>query len=175
MAVFDPMGFAPVKVSKQWSIEGGRLTKPYGLDVKEIDSTYGPLSFVRIDKNAEWLLKTMAGKTVKGFLRRSRLFKTLEANLQNHSSWSPEHASESSPSSAVADASSSTVADTSSPAVAEPELVDPMSQLDSEFSTPKKARKGHYQSKRGQNKIQIAIMPEYEPVSHPGRAEERRV
>ena len=81
MAVFDPMAFAPVKVSKQWSIEGGRLTTPYGLDVKEIESTGGALSFDRIDKNVDWLLKTMAGKTVKGCLRRSTLFNTLETKI----------------------------------------------------------------------------------------------
>ena len=72
------MAFAPVKVSKQWSIEGGRLTKPYGLDVKEIDSAGGPLSFVRIDKNADWLLKTLFGKVAKGSLRTSSVFRTLE-------------------------------------------------------------------------------------------------
>ena len=69
MAVFDPMALAPVKVSKQWPIEGGRLTKPYGLDVKEIDSTDGTLPFVKIDKNADWLLKTLYGRVAKGALR----------------------------------------------------------------------------------------------------------
>ena len=170
MAVFDPMALATVKLSKQWSIEGGRLTKPYGLDVKEIDSTGGPLSFVRIDKNAEWLLNTLFGKVAKGSLRRSSIFRTLETILQKDSPLSPEHAQESSPSSAVADTSSPTVADTSSPAVAESEPFDPMSQVEeisSNFSTPKKARKGPYKSKRGQNNIQIATMPEYEPLPHP--------
>ena len=82
MAVFDPMAFAPVKVARQWSIEGGRLTKPYGVDVKKIDSTGGPLSFVRIDKNADWLLKALFGKVAKGSLRRSSIFRTLETILQ---------------------------------------------------------------------------------------------
>ena len=98
--------------------------------------------------------------------------------IQTDSPWTPERAPESSFSSAVADTSSPTVADTSSPAVADSELVDPMRQLEtisSEFSTPKKARKGPYKSKRGQNKVQIAIMPEYEPISHPDRAEEHMV
>ena len=53
VAVFDPMTIAPVKLVKQWSIEGGRLSKPYGLDVKDIDTTDGTVSFVNVDKNAE--------------------------------------------------------------------------------------------------------------------------
>ena len=77
MAVFDPMALATVKWSKQWSIEGGSLTKPFGLDVKEIDSAGGPLSFVKIDKNADWLLNTLYGRVAKGALRRSTLFSAL--------------------------------------------------------------------------------------------------
>ena len=57
MAVFDPMAFAPVRVSKQWPVEGGRLNEARGLDVKDIDSKDGTVSFVKIDKNADWLLK----------------------------------------------------------------------------------------------------------------------
>ena len=57
-----------------------------------------------------------------------------------------------------------------------------MSQLEeisSETATPKK-RKGqgaatYYSSKRGQNIIQAVTMPEYEPVSHPDRTEERKI
>ena len=82
MAVFDPMALATVKLSKQWSIEGGSLTKPFGLDVKEIDTIGGPLSFVSIDKNADWLLKALFGKVAKGSLRRSTIFRTLETILQ---------------------------------------------------------------------------------------------
>ena len=58
VAVFDPMSLAPVKLVKQWSVEGGRLSKAHGLDVKDIDSTDGAVSFVKIDKKADWLLKT---------------------------------------------------------------------------------------------------------------------
>ena len=49
------MAFAPVKVAKQWSVEGGRLSKAHGLDVKDIDTTDGTVSFVKIGKNADWL------------------------------------------------------------------------------------------------------------------------
>ena len=87
-------------------------------------------------------------------------FRTFAVMLQEDSPWTPERAPESS--------SSSAVADTSSPAVAESEPCDTMSQVEeisSNSSTPKKARKGPYTSKRGQDKIQIATMPEYELVS----------
>ena len=74
MAVFDPMALATVKLSKQWSIEGGSLTKPFGLDVKESRSTGELMEFVKIDKNADWLLKTLFGKVNKGCLRKSGIF-----------------------------------------------------------------------------------------------------
>ena len=53
-----------------------------------------------------------------------------------------------------------------------------MSQLEeisSESATPKKRRSGPYESKRGLNNIQDVIVPEHEPISHPGRTEERKV
>ena len=119
MAVFDPMAFAPVKVAKQWSVEGGRLSKAHGLDVKDVDTTDGTVSFVKLDKNADWLLKALCGKTNKGALRRSSLFPTLRSVLlQEDSPCTPERAPERS--------SSSAVADTSSPATTESEPCDPM-------------------------------------------------
>ena len=44
------MTIAPVNLVNHWSIEGGRLSKPYGLDVKDIDMIDGAVSFVKIDK-----------------------------------------------------------------------------------------------------------------------------
>ena len=111
MAVFDPMAFAPFKVAKQWSVEGGRLGKAHGLDVTDIDTTDGTVSLVKTDKNVDWLLRALCGKASKGALRRSSLFHTFAVMLQEDSPWTPERAPESS--------SSSAVADTSSPAVAE--------------------------------------------------------
>ena len=172
------MTTSPVKLAKQWSLEGGRLGKPYGLEVKEIETTAGTVCFVRLDKNADWLLKALFGHCAKGALRMSTLFNTLntmitDAAADPASRWTPERSPESSSSSAVADAPS--------PAVAEAEPYDPISQLEDishENATPKK-RKGqggkYYASKRGQNKIQTVTMPEYEPVSHPGRTEERNI
>ena len=135
------MTLAPVKLVRQWSIEGGRLSKPHVLDVKDIDTPGGAVSFVRLDKNADRLLKTLFGTANKGALRRSKIFSTLgtmliDAKADPASRWTPERAPESSSSSAVADAPS--------PAVAESEPCDPMSRLEevsSESATPKTRHK----------------------------------
>ena len=172
------MTTSPVKLARQWSLEGGRLGKPYGLEVKEIETTAGTVCFVKLDKNADWLLRALFGHCAKGALRMSTLFNTLnkmvtDATADPASRWTPERSPESSSSSAVADAPS--------PAVAESEPCDPMSQLEDishENATPKK-RKGqggkYYASKRGQNKIHTVTMPEHEPVSHPNKTEERNI
>ena len=172
------MTTSPVKLAKQWSLEGGRLSRPYGLEVKEIETTAGTVCFVKLDKNADWLLRALFGHCAKGALRMSTLFNTLnkmvtDATADPASRWTPERAPESSSSSAVEDAPS--------PAVAESEPYDPISQLEDishENATPKK-RKGqegkYYASKRGQKKIQTVTMPEHEPVSHPGRTETRNI
>ena len=127
------MTTTPVKLTKQWSIEGGRLSKPYGLEVKEIETTVGTVEFVKVDKNADWLLRALFGAGNKGALRMTTLFTTFNTMLARAvadptSRWTPERAPESS----------------SSSAVAESEAIDPMSQLEeisSENATPKK-RKG---------------------------------
>ena len=170
------MAIAPVKLTKQWSIAGGRLGKPFGLtDVKDIDTPQGTVSFVKIDKNADWLLKAMVGTSNKGALRRSTLFSTLGEKLTHvvadpASRWTPNGVPESPSSSAVADAPS--------PAVAESEPCDPMSQLEDishENASPMKRIRKYYASKRGQNKIHTVTMPEHEPVSHPNKTEERNI
>ena len=140
------MAIAPVKLTKQWSIAGGRLGKPFGLtDVKDIDTPQGTVSFVKIDKNADWLLKAILGTANKGALRRSALFKTIEVALTDAvadpaSRWTPNGVPESPPSSAVADALDP---QRTPPAVAQSEPCDPMSQLQetsSENATPKKRK-----------------------------------
>ena len=147
MAALDTMALAPIRLLRQWSVEGGRLGKAHGLDTKDIDTKDGPVSFVKIDKNADWMLKLVTGSGSKGALRRALVFREFEKQLKEaittpDSHWSPDRAPERSSSSADAGAS-------------EP-AVDPMNQLEeisTEFATPKKARKGSYQSKRGQNQI----------------------
>ena len=45
------MSLAPVKLLKQWSVEGGALGKPIGLVTKEIGTAIGAMSFVKLEKN----------------------------------------------------------------------------------------------------------------------------
>ena len=121
MAALDTMTFAPVRLLRQWSVEGGRLGKAHGLDTKEIDTVIGPLSFVKINKNADLLLHIVTGSAAKGALRRSLIFRAFgkhvkEASADPASHWSPIRTPERSSPSAVAGAS-------------EP-AVDPMHQFD---------------------------------------------
>ena len=166
------MTFAPVKLAWKWAVAGGRLSKPHGTDTQDFDTPLGTVSFVKLGKNADRLLKAVLCSTSKGALRRSVLSSTLGAMLtyaqaDPASRWTRERAPGSSSPSAVAGAPS--------PAVAQSEPCDPMSQLQeisSENATPKK-RKAHgaYKPIRGQTNIQTVIMPEYEPNSHPNMTE----
>ena len=106
------------------------------------------------------------------------LAKKLAETVANpESRWTPERSG----SSAVAESrsgsgsGSSAVAESGSPASG---TIDPMSQLEelgSDSATPKKRKGQYYESKRGLNRIQTVSMPEYEPISHPNRTEERMV
>ena len=62
---------APIKLSNQLSSEvGANRSNPIGLDTKDVDTASGPVSFVKLEKNAEWLLRATLGATTKGALRR---------------------------------------------------------------------------------------------------------
>ena len=174
---------APIKLNKQWPIEGGAYrSKPIGLDTRDVDTASGPVSFIKLEKHADWLLKVTTGNSGRGALRRATIFgllaKRLEETVANpESRWTPERSG----SSAVAESGSgsgsgsSAVAESGSPASG---TIDPMSQLEdlgSDSATPKKRKAAHYESKRGINRIQFVSMPEYEPISHPNRTEERTV
>ena len=42
--------FKPIKLNKQWSIEGGAYrSKPIGLDTRDVDTASGPVSFVKLE------------------------------------------------------------------------------------------------------------------------------
>ena len=146
---------------------------PVGLDTKYVDTASGAVSVVKLEKNADWLLKATIGISARGALRRATLFsflgKRLEETVANPDSrWTPERVSGSGVGSGSGSGSS---------AVAESGHIDPMSQLEelgSESATPNKRRALYYESKRGLNRIQTVSMPEYEPISPPeqdGRAD----
>ena len=90
---------APIKLSKQWSIEGGAMgSNPIGLDTKDVDTASGPVSFVNLEKNADWLLRVTTGNSGRGALRRATIFgllaKRLEETVTNaESHWTPERVS----------------------------------------------------------------------------------
>ena len=75
------MALAPVKLVQQWSVEGGALHNPIGLDVKYIDTAGGAVGFVRLENNSDLMLKAVAGNAQIGALRRSRLFILLAKRL----------------------------------------------------------------------------------------------
>ena len=54
VAALDTMTFAPATFVRQGSVEGGRLSKPRGLDTNKYRHALGAVSFVKIDKNADW-------------------------------------------------------------------------------------------------------------------------
>ena len=150
----------PIKLSKQWSIEGGAWSsKPIGLDTKDVDTASGPESFIKLEKKADWLIRVTTGLPNRGALRRTSIFtllaKKLAETVANQESGS--------------DSGSSAVAESGSPARG---TIDPMSQLEelgSDSGTPKKRRAHYYESKRGINRIQFVSMPEYEPILYPTR------
>ena len=156
------MPLAPIKLSKQWPIEAGAMGgKPIGLDTKDIDTASGTVSFVKLEKNADWLLKVTTGNHGRGALRRATIFgllaKRLEETVTNaESHWTPERVSGS------GGASVGSGSGSGSSAVAESGHIDPMSQLEdlgSDSATPKERRGQHYESKRGLTIIPIVSMP----------------
>ena len=159
----------PIKLNKQWSIEGGAYrSKPIGLDTRDVDTASGPVSFIKLEKNADWLLKVTTGQCSRGALRRASMFEMLAKRLEEtvanpESRWTPERSG----SSAVAESASglgsgsSAVAESGSPASG---TIDPMSQLEelgSDSATPKKRRATCYESKRGLNRIKYVSMPRF--------------
>ena len=69
--------------------------KPIGLDTKDVDTASGPVSFVKLEKNADWLLKVTTGNSGRGALRRATIFSLLAKRLEDtvanpESRWTPE-------------------------------------------------------------------------------------
>ena len=107
----------PVKVIQKWSIEGGHLVKPAGLETRDVVTGSGTMNFAKVDKNAYWLLKLFKSK--KGGLRRSTLFDTIKQKLEEKvcgPQWRV--------------ASEEDLEDSPSSAVAEPAPDDPMNRLE---------------------------------------------
>ena len=153
-----------VAVAKQWAVEGGYLSKAFTLETKEVDTVSGPMSFVKIDKQADWLLKAALGKANnKGGLKRTRLFAIIKDKLK-------DAACGASPTQPATD-------DSQDSAVAEPASSDPMNMLESFESdaAPAAKRRRVYASTRAKNNISHVDMPEFEPTANPDKNGTRTV
>ena len=151
----------PVTLKSQLTFEGGHQTKAWALETKEVATPNGTCWFVKIDKQADWLTKAVAGnKAARGSLQRTKLIGELKNKLVvavEEKQDSPEAAVAAGPS--------------------EPMIIDPMHALerltDEAFVSPKKRKS--YVSKRDKNNINEVTMPELERTSHPGCERTRQV
>ena len=149
-----------VAIAKQWAVEGGYLNKAVTLETKEVDTVSGAGSFVKIDKNADWLLKAALGKSNnKGGLKRTRLLDTIKEKLSDSATPTPARD------------------DSQDSAVAAPDSEDPMNMLESVESNaaPAAKKRKAYLSKRAKNNITHVDMPEFEPTAHPEKKGTRKV
>ena len=170
-----PAAWKPVSVTRQWSFEGGYISKPIILETKQVDTASGAVDFVKIEKNQEWLLKAVLGTGFnKGGLRRSTLLSSMKNKLEEKASGPQSRAN---PEDDTKMVSQAPLEDSPNTPVGEHASSDPMNQLDdigTACATPAKKRKV-YTSKRGKNNITQIDMPEFEPTSHPNRVERRTI
>lgn len=105
---------------------------------------FGPVHFINIEKNAEWILQAVVGKCEKASLKRSTLFATLKAKLQEAHEMAQGDA-----------------------AVAAGDAADDPMNVFREIGTPGKAPKRKTKSRRGKNCPRLVTMPAKEPNKHP--------
>ena len=140
----------PVKLQKELTFEGGFLRKSTTVDSKDIETPEGLLTFVRLDKSSEWLIKATSGsKAQRGALRRTTLLETLKDKLM--AAVNPPTTT-----SAVADD-------------------DPMNALDICQHEPDTKKARYYVSKRAVNKITRVPMREHSHCTHPDKEDVRYV
>ena len=141
----DGTTWKPLALEWRLVLRGGYQSKSHVLETTTIEVDDREEVFVRIDKNAEWLLKAAAGKlAVKGALKRVTLLDKLKVALVARG---------------AAVAAPSAVADTPKKG----DSADPMDALDDveEFTSPiKKARKECYASKRASGRVVTIDMPD---------------
>ena len=145
------MKWKPISIHTRLTFSGGFQNKSFALETSEIDIQGKIESFVKIDKNAEWLLKASLGPTAqRGALKRSQVIEEMKAKLCQKISIP-----------AVADASLDAVA-------------DPMDALDdvSILETPKKRK---YVKKRQSGLVQSVEMSLLAPSAHPNSTQKYTV
>ena len=156
-ALNDPT-WIPITLVEQLSVAGGNGKAPLVVETNHVDvSGKGEeVAFVRLAKNAAWLLKAVGGKQLqKGGLKRTRLLQTLEDMIKKHQN------------AAVADAADAAGQDDDDD--------DPMEALQ-ESVTPLLGKVRKYEKKRGRDKIVRLSLPlYYEPAHAKGQTYEARV
>ena len=139
----------PIKVSRQLVLEGGYQNKAHRVESKDVATPDGDLTFVKIDKKQDWLVKSAAGKNARpGSLSRTTLVEVLKKELV-----------------AAVEAQLKDEPSTSSAAIDDPMAA--LAALEPGPITPKKRK--CYISKRMKNNIVELTMPEHEPTAHPGQ------
>jgi hypothetical protein len=123
---------------------GGFTNKSYVLTTTEITVGDTIETFVKVDKNAEWLLKaTMGNSGRKGALKRTIVIEQLKLKAE----------------------------EITIPAVADPDKADPMNELDDVYRK-QKTRGRKYVKKPPSSHIYKVAMPMYSPAAYPQSREE---
>jgi len=140
-------GFRPVELPRALSFKGGMSTRTWPLETKDVIHNAQTMSFVKVDKRAEWLGKVVAGP--KG--QKGEIFEELRAKLVE----------------AVASSHGINLDADSPPSEDEPRPNDPMNALEAVEGPAQKKQRG-YQSKRMKDHVTGVTMLEEEPLAHPG-------
>ena len=146
-------------VATQLVVQGGLSSKAISLANKLVQvNAHETTSFVRLDKNFDWMLKVVLGQLCKGGLRRTQLIETLRSKVD------------------VAEQHAAVAACAKPSAVAESAAADPMNALEDidrvvvDVKSPPQNRK-----RRVCDQIVNVEMPEREPMSNPTCTETRAV
>jgi hypothetical protein len=146
------MKWRPIKLETQLAFTGGFQCKSFVLESMEVNVRGSNQVFVRIDKGADWLVKSSAGPAAqRGALKRSNVIAELKAKLVEVE---------------MAAAVAETELDEE-----EEDVDDPMNLLDSKPEglgmQPKRKAKRRYLPKRQSGRIEIIEMPKLAPSAHP--------
>ena len=72
----------PIQLSRQLVLEGGYQTKTHRLETKDVTTPHGELTFVKVDKRQDWLVKAAAGKAARpGCLSRTTVVDAVKKAL----------------------------------------------------------------------------------------------
>ena len=77
-----PKAWTPPSLESNLTFSGGYGSARFPVKTMSVDTVdYGKVTFVHVEKNAEWILQGSVGTAEKATLKRSKLFKTLKEKL----------------------------------------------------------------------------------------------